>query len=167
LNTQNQNQNRRKETVVNLDSVFKDFDNADPSSVGGRLPKIACHGTFLVEINAVRFKESEQFDAVFLIVEFTVVESNTDKVKTGEAYGWVHDMTNKWFGAANTKQFIAAAAGLDPSSEEAKGLGRDVVVEAWSEDQPLAGRQVELRTSPKTTKSGYDIVVHDWSPVGG
>jgi hypothetical protein len=150
---------------VNLDRVFKDFDDADPANVGGRSNKITVDGSFLVEIQEVRFRESAQFDAVYLIVEFVIVESNADEVKVGKSYGWVHDMTNKWFGASNTKQFIAAACGIDPKSDDAKDISRDTVVEAWSEEQPLKGQRLHLRTSPKETKSGYDIVVHEWEPA--
>lgn len=151
--------------MTDINRVFADFDDADPSKSGGKDDTITVHGRHTVRIDAVRFKESDQYDAVYLIVEFTVVNSNHDAVTPGNAYAWAHNMLNKWYGAANTKQFVAAALGMDPKGPEAKAITRDVVEEAWGESQPLRGQLVELKTTPKVSKSGFDFTIHDWTPA--
>ncbi len=150
---------------MSLNRVFADFDNADPTEGGGGGEYISVSGAHLVEVEAVKYKESQTSDKVFLIVEFKVLETNTEEVRVGHTYAWVHNMLNRYFGAANTKQFIAAALGLDPASAEAKAVSKDVVIEAWGEEQPLAGQTLKLRTTNKTTKSGAAFTTHTWSPT--
>ena len=152
---------------IDLDKVFSGFNEADPTSSGARQPGIKVPAELVVKVENVRFKESEQYNAIYYIVEFTVVEVVKDpenKVKVEKTYAWAHDVTNKWFGLSNTKQFLAAALGIEPDSEEAQELGRNDIEESFSEEQPLKGQLVRLKTAPKTTKGGYDIVVHDWAP---
>lgn len=151
--------------MVDLDAVFADFDDADPQEGGGKNPKIKANGEFIIEVEEIKFLESKQYNAIYFIVEFRVVSSNTDKIEEGQLYSWTHDMTNKWYGAANTKQFIAAAAGLAIDSPEAKALKKSDVLEAWSDEQPLKGCQVQLKTSYKETKGKFDFWVHDWTPM--
>lgn len=149
--------------MVDMNKVFENFDEADPSSTGARHPGIKVHGEHVVEIEAIRLKESEQYNAVYYIVEFRVLETNDpEHVHVGKTYAWAHDVTNKWFGMSNTKQFLAAAMGFDPTSEEAAALGRAEVEESFGADQPLTGQTLRVNTSPKTTKGGYIVVVHDW-----
>jgi len=163
---------------MDLNKVFTDFDEADPSATGGRNPKLPGYrgsgdarvevtNELVVEVQEVHFTESKRFSAVYFVVEFRVISSTLPEVKDGGLYSWTHDMTNKWFGAANTKQFIAACCGHEATSEEAKAITQDEVLESWSDEQPLAGIQLNLKTAPKTTKGGFDIVVHDWSPLTG
>jgi len=149
--------------MPNMDKLFSDFDDADPSKTSGQNDKINVQGRHVVEITSVRYKESDQYNAIYFLVDFKIVETTSDMVKVGAEYTWSHDMTNKFFGAANTKQFIAAAVGLDAKSDEAKALDRSSVEEAWGEDQPLAGSVVGLLTQPKETKGGYAFVVHTWA----
>lgn len=150
-----------------LNRVFADFDDADPSKSAGRNDQITVHGSHLVEIVAVRFKESDQYDAVYLLVDYKVHETNAAEqgVRVGGEYTWAHNMLNKFFGAANTKQFIAAALGMEVHSDEAKAISRETVEESWSEAQPLAGEMVRLKTQPKVTKAGQPFTVHDWTAV--
>lgn len=153
--------------MSDLNRVFQDFDDADPTKSAGRNDQITVHGDHLVEIEAVRFKESDQYDAVYLLVDFKVVETNAAEqgVRVGGTYTWAHNMLNKFFGASNTKQFIAAALGMDVASDEAKAITRDTVEESWGAEQPLAGESVRLKTQPKTTKAGQPFTVHEWRPV--
>jgi hypothetical protein len=151
--------------MTNMNHVFKDFADADPNQASGGGSAITVHGVHEVEIVKVRFKESDQYDAVYLIVEFKVLKTNHDSVTVGSEYGWAHNMLNKWYGASNTKQFIASALGMDPGSAEAKAITREVVEEAWGESQPLAGEVVKLKTTPKVSKAGNDFTVHAWSPI--
>ena len=150
---------------MSLNRVFADFDNADPTAGGGGGEYISVSGAHLVEVEAVKFRESETSDKVFLIVEFKVLETNADEVRVGHTYAWVHNMLNKFFGAANTKQFVAAALGLEPSSAEARAVNREAVEESWSDEQPLAGETLRLRTNNKTTKSGQPFTTHTWAPA--
>ena len=153
---------------MDIDSVLNGIDEADPTNTGsGGGQKITVRGQHKVKIETVKIKESEQYSAVYLIVEFEVIETNAEDrgVRPGDHYSWSHDLTNKWFGLSGAKQFIAAALGLDPSSAEARQLGKAEIVEAVGEEQPLAGQIVRVATTPKTTKGGYDFTVHDWAPA--
>lgn len=151
--------------MTDMSRVFADFNNADPSASGGRDDSITVHGVHTVKISKVRFKESDQYDAVYLIAEFEIIETNAEEVRVGGSYAWAHNMLNKWYGASNTKQFISAALGLDASSTEAKAISRETVEEAWGPDQPLEGEIVKLKTTPKVSKAGNEFTVHAWSPV--
>ncbi len=151
---------------IDMNRVFGDFDDADPTAGSGGGNTIKIQGTFKVRINNVFLKESDQYNTTYFIVEFTVLESSSDKIDVGTDWSWAHDILNKWYGAANTKQFIAAAVGLDPASADAKGLTRQDVEDAVSDDQPLTDRIVMLKTQPKKTKNeGRDFTVHNWGPV--
>ena len=152
--------------MVDMKKILSDFDDADPNA-GSSGDKITVQGTHKVEIVSAVVKESDQYSATFLIVEFKVLETNTDLVKEGSVYGWAHDLTNKWFGRANAKQWLAACCGIDPKSEEAKSLDSNAFIEAVGEEQPMAGEVVMLQTIPKVAKkSGNEFTQHDWSPVG-
>ncbi len=151
---------------MNMNKIFDAFDEADPSNAGGRSDSITVHGTHTVEVEAVRVKESEQYSAIYLIVDYKVLSTTNDSVSVGATYAWVHDLTNKWFGASNAKQFVASAAGLDPKSDDAKAIDRTAMQDAWSDENPLAGQKLQLKTTPKTTKNDRTITVHAWSPVG-
>lgn len=151
---------------VDLDRVFSDFDDASAQSGGGNDPKIDAHvvgpADSLVEIVEVSMFPSEQFDAVYYKVQFTVLETDNDKVVVGRTYAWLHDMLNKWFGQSGVKNFIAGAVGLDADSEAAKGIDRKTTEETWGEDQPLKGMKVRVKTTAKTTKGNFEITPHDW-----
>lgn len=151
--------------MANMDTIFSDFDKADPSSGGGGGDYINAYGDHVVEILAIKFKESDTDSKIFFIAEYKVLETTSDKVQVGEAYAWVHDMTNKFFGASNTKMFIAAAIGFEVKSDKAKALTRKDVEEAWGEDQPFAGEKINLNTKNRKTKAGNDFTVHTWSPA--
>lgn len=152
---------------MNIDAVLKGIEDADPTAGSGGGEKITVRGQHTVEVLNVKIKESEQYSAVYLIVEFKVLDTNAEErgIRPGDIYSWTHDLTNKFYGLSNAKQFIAAALGLSPSSEEARGIGKAEILEAIGEDQPLAGQIVRLATTPKQTKSDRAFTVHDWSPA--
>lgn len=148
-----------------MDRVFGDFDKADPTKSGGGSPWLEGYSVNVVEIKVVKVKESEKDDKIHFIVEYVVLETNRDDIKVGDIeYGWVHDLTNKWYGKENAKQFLAAALGVDPASEEALALDQDAVEEAVGESQPLAGIKVRLETKPKSRQDKSDFTVHEWTP---
>ena len=152
---------------MNIDAVLKGIEDADPTAGAAANDKITVRGQHVVEVQHVKIKESEQYSAVYLIVEYRVHATNAEDkgIRPGDAYSWTHDLTDKWYGLSNAKQFIAAALGLSPSSEEARGIGKAEILEAIGEDQPLAGQMVRLSTMPKSTKSGRAFTVHDWAPA--
>jgi len=150
-----------------MNDVWNDFDEADPSQAGGQSNGIKVQGNHQVKILNVKLKPSEQYNAIYLIVEFELLRTDCDDLKVGKEHGWAHDITQKFFGATGAKNFLAAALGFDSKSDEAMALTKKDMEESWGEDQPLAGETVNLKTQPKITKGGYDFVVHDWSPVEG
>lgn len=149
-----------------MDRIFTDFKDADPTAGGGGGDYLSGAGEYVVEIKEIKCKESDTDSRIWLVVEFKILEKNSGKGEVGEVYAWVHDLTNKFFGASNTKLFVAAAIGFDPKSQEAKDIGRNDVEEAWGEDQPFTGEKVNLETKNKKTKAGHDFTVHSWTPAG-
>ncbi len=148
-----------------MDRVFNNFDEADPVG-GGSNPYINGHSINQIEIRGIKIRESQKNSKVHFIVEYIVRQTNREDImKNDVEYAWVHDLTNQFFGASNTKQFLAAALGLDPASEEAKALGRENIEEAVGDSQPLTGTMVTLTTKPKPLKDGGEFTLHEWSPA--
>ncbi len=150
---------------MTMNKIFDDFDAADPAEGGdGKNPTITAAGKHKVKIERIRLKESEQYDAVYYLVDYEVIESNADGVQVGSSYCWAHNLTNKWYGVSNAKQFIAAILGLSASSPEARAIDRHTLEQSFADAQPLAGEVVTLSTVPKVSKTGNDFTVHNWSP---
>jgi hypothetical protein len=150
---------------MDMSKVMENFDNADPTEGGGNNPRINSHGVHTVKITEVKAVESKTGNEIYLVVEFEVLETNADDVRTGVIYSWVHNLMNKFFGASNAKQFLASALGIDPATDAAKALGQAEMQEAWSEGQPLKGETVKLTTMPKTTKENRPFTVYTWAPA--
>jgi hypothetical protein len=153
---------------VNLDNLFAGYDEASAASGGGQDPKINAHHTgpanLVVEVVNVEMFPSEQYAAIYYKVAYKVLETDNDKVIVGRTYAWLHDMTNKFFGQSGTKNFIAAAAGLDVDDPEvAESIDRATTEDSWSEEQPLAGCKVCVKIVAKTSKGGFAISPHDWT----
>lgn len=150
---------------MSMNKIFEEFDAADPAEGGdGKNPTITEAGKHKVKIQRIRLKESEQYDAVYYLVDYEVIESNADGVAVGASFCWAHNLTNKWFGVSNAKQFIAAILGLSASSPEARAIDRHTLEQSFGDAQPLAGEVVTLSTVPKVSKTGNDFTVHNWSP---
>lgn len=157
---------------MDFNKLFSGMADAEATS-SARTPKIETAGDFIVRILECRIKESEQYNAVYFICEFEVLKSSIDSVKVGGRFGWTNDLTNKWYGLSNTKNFLAAALGFSDTSAEAKALGQAEALEAAglkpdgseSGEQPFEGLVVGLRTQPKATKSGNEVTVHSWVAV--
>jgi len=158
--------------MVDFSKLFSGMADADATS-SARTPKIEVAGDFIARIIECRIKESDQYNAVYFICEFEVLKSSIDSVAVGTRYGWTNDLTNKWYGLSNTKNFLAAALGFAETSAEAKALGQAEAMEAAglksdgseSGEQPFEGLIVGLRTQPKATKSGNEVTVHSWVAV--
>jgi len=163
--------------------AFKGIDKVDPTAGGARGPKIKVEGKHLVEITGVHLIESKNPKTrgkVFYVVNFKVLETTAgqeeigkDRVIIGKEYTWSNDTTNEFFGLSNTKQFVAAAAGLDPESQDAQDLGDDDILESLGYDlekrnddpgpSPLIGERAVVETERRETQSGFDFTVHEWS----
>lgn len=150
-----------------MDRVFGTFDDSDPTKSGGGNPFINGHSVNQVEVRNVKLRESKVSSKVYFVVEYVVRVTNSEDVNVGDIeYAWVHDLTNTFFGMSNCKQFMCAAVGIDPKSEEALALGKAKVIEAIADDQPLTGCIVTLTTKVKARKDGAgDFTIHEWSPA--
>lgn len=158
---------------VHLSTLLADFNEADPTETSGNSPKIKVDGVHRVRILEIICKPSKIRKDTYFIVEFEVLNTDMpDDVGAGKQYGWAHNLNNKWYGAANVKNFIAAAVGLDPASDQAKKLTLENVYEvlgmvtrnaegkvtgvdpsadpAPAEKQPLTGKTIWLNTLPQT-----------------
>ena len=155
--------------MTDFDRIFSEFNDADPSEVTTRTPKLDVDGEHVVEIEKVTMRDSEQFNGVLLIVEFRPVSSSHESIKLGEPYSWTCDVTKtfgpKKVGLNNAKQFLAAALGMDPTSDEAMALSGKNIQEAVSEDNPLAGRRVAVHTNPRMSQEKRPWTMHNWSPA--
>lgn len=151
---------------IDFDKVFDGFGEADPT---GRGPKIDCAGKFIVEINEVRLRESENPQTrghVFFIVVHTVIASDTEKVLVGREFTWTNDLMNEFFGMSNCKQFLSAVLGMEASSPEAQALGKQHIKEAVEEGS-FIGEKVRLTTQPKMVgreEVKRPFTIHTWSP---
>jgi len=151
--------------MVDLDTVFADFDDTDPESGGGKNPKIKCNGEFVIEIDEVKILESKRYAAVYFVAEFRVIKSNHVSIKEGRLYSWKHNLLNEWYGLSNAKVFVSACAGFGVKTQECRDLTRKDIEESWSEAQPLKGCQLNLKTSYKETEGRFNFWVHDWMPL--
>lgn len=147
-----------------LARLFSGFDKAEPVAGSGGTPKVNANGHYLVEVGEVKLKQSEKYAGTYFIVEFKVVASDTDRIGEGNVYSWSHDITNRHYGMANTKNFIASVLGFDPESAEAAAVNTDDLFEALSHEQPLRGLRVNLKVNHKTTEGGRDFWIHSWTP---
>lgn len=143
----------------------------DAKASGDSLPnifqneEIGQRGEFHVRITNVKDVDGRQGD-VFFIIEFDVLKSNHKSVIEGRQYSQVIKY-NQEMGPTNVKRFILAANGLDPNSEENENeVGEDEVEFVLSEDQPLAGLEIDLMCEViKTKQKGTPFTKHTWFPV--
>ena len=150
---------------MNMNLIFEEFDNADPAEGGdGKNPTITVAGRHTVKIERIRMKESEQYDAIYYLVDFQVIDTNADGVQAGSSYCWAHNLSNKWYGLSNAKQFLAAILGMSATSPEARAIDKKILEQSFSDQQPLSGEVVPLSTIPKESKAGNPFTVHNWSP---
>lgn len=156
---------------VNFDSLFGALDKADASATGSGTPKLGPKSPddppidVVFKITDVNIKPSDQYNATYLICEFVVVHTEDERAKMGGSYSWTHNVENKFFGLSGTKNFLAAAMGFDPSSEDASGIGKEHIIEAVGDDQPLAGRFVAGRFARKSFKNGNSGITAEFFPV--
>lgn len=165
--------------------VFNGIKDADAGSGGARGPRIKAEGRHRCEITKVHLIESKNpktrgktyYVAHFIVHQTTAgqEELGDQRVLVGKEYTWSNDLTNEFFGLANAKQFVAAVAGTDPRSEDAQEIGERDMLESLGYDpdkpnaepgaSPLVGELVTLETEKRKTQSGFDFMVHQWSPA--
>lgn len=112
------------------------------------------------------------------IVDFEVLESDTDSVKVGSIYNWYQDLSDEDIGFPAIKDFMLNLFNIDTSDEEELEEFEDNLEEMmeeagdtkWSkknadvDEHPLNGRTIGLATSHKLTNQGKDFTIHDWYP---
>jgi len=155
--------------MTDFDSIFSEFNDADPTAVSTRTPKLDVEGEHVVEIERVMMKDSDLNSAVLLIVEFRPVASTHESIKLGQPYSWTCDVTKTFgqnkVGLNHAKQFLAAALGMDAESPKAMALGGKQIKEAVSDENPLAGVRVAVHTNPRVSKEKRPWTMHNWSSV--
>jgi len=143
---------------------LKDRDLSGVEPTGDQRPKIKVEGDFLVKIETVKIQDSKRFRATYYVVEFVVLESDTDKITVGRQYAWTNDLEQKFgeneIGLGNAVNFLMAAMGV--AQDELTGSH---IEESAEEDQPLAGVEVRLHTSPRVSGGGNEYTVHSWASV--
>lgn len=143
------------------DNIFGSIDNADAR--GQRNPYLT-DGNYLLQIKGCTLKKART-KRNFYLVEFTILESDNEERPAGMTVTWMTDVDND-MGPINIKRFLAAAAGIDPNSEEAnKEITSKVAMLSVSSDQPLAGAQIYVNVQTVTTKAGSNFSEHRWQPV--
>lgn len=159
---------------INVASLLSAFGDADPNAASGGSPKIKTEGEHIVKLQEIKFKPSEKDANTYFIVEFELVTSSCPGLTIGTTYGWSHNLNNKYYGIPNAKQFIAAALGLDPASDEANQLALGHVYQVLGmsgpndtvkpgPQQPLTGRLIGVRTTPAESANG-PYTKHRWAP---
>ncbi len=152
--------------MSNIEQIFADFDKIDPGQTGGNSNWLPTDGTFIVSVTEVKCKTSEKGTGdVSYIVEFTVDESSNENVKAGDGkvWCWVVGLPGKFnMGLRDVKRFVVSAAGMDPTSAEARAIGADVVTESYGPEQELVGCKVKATTH---SKEGSTYVNTTWDPV--
>lgn len=140
---------------------FGDLNNVQPSA--GRLPYIE-PGKYVLEINAC--KEINGTKGTSFVVEFTVLESDTDRLPVGSECSWVCGMAGGiQLQQQNIKGFLCAAMGEDPGPSTNALLNL-----ATGADNALAGRTIRCfaqltKTKPKPGfPQGTDFTRMNWSP---
>jgi len=145
------------------------WDTANPNAGGDGGMKIKWSGVHEVEVQLVKFRESDKYSNNWYIVEFKVLKSDNSKTQVGEIYSWVHNIDEKWYGMPRAKQFVAACIGLTKDDERAMDpeyLSFDEWEESMSDEQPLKGVELTLVTKVKTTENNREITDHEWWPAG-
>ncbi len=150
---------------MGMNDVWRDFDKATPDSGSGGGTFLPPGGEHVVKIREVKFKPSDKTEAEYYIVEFNVVETDLDSVKTDVIYTWMQNRNTKHYGYESIKQFLASAMGLDPKGKDAMALGGEEVQDSYSDEQPLADALVNVTTRHKDIKAtGKPFTVHIWGP---
>lgn len=127
--------------------------------------EIGTRGEFLVRIIKVKDVDGREGD-VFFIIEFEILKTSHESAVVGRAYSHVIKYNHE-MGPPNVKRFILAANGLDPNDEENEDQAdEDATDYILSEDQPLAGQEMDLTCEViRTKKKKEPFTKHIWHPI--
>lgn len=143
-------------------SKFKGMKEASATGGGGVyfLP-----GVYKVRVKKVHMLQSRKKDDLY-IVEADILESNNSDRPPGSFASWLVNMKHD-AALGNIKGFLAACNGIDAADQEKidEEIDDDVADYSISEDNPLAGTEVELICTNIKTKAGGDFTLHTWSPA--
>lgn len=142
------------------DDPFASIDGADPS--GQRNPYLL-DGQYCLRIEKCSMIKSRQ-KKTFFLVECVVEFSDNPERPMGMHITWMTNLDSD-MGPVNTKRFLSAANGLDPSSPEAKTeITGEVAKLAVSNEQPLRGTKVYAQAQSVKTRDGGDFTDVRWEP---
>lgn len=121
----------------------------------------------LYRVRIIRFFAMESRKKEDLVIaECEVLASDVAERKVGMKPSWVVNLKQD-AALGNIKGFLAACLGLDPNDTEAvnERITEDFCEEAVSEDNPLAGIEVNLEAVNIKTRENNDFTLHKWSPA--
>ena len=122
-------------------------------------------GKYLVEIVKVMTLNSRKKEDLF-IVEAKILKSSNPERKVGITASWIVNLKHD-AALGNIKGFVAAANGISPSDKEEvdRNVDEEAVEYACSEDNPLAGVQLDLECVQIKTREKRDFTLHKWNPA--
>lgn len=122
---------------------------------------------YKVAIKRVHTITSRKKEDLF-IVEAKILESDCPDRPEGMGCSWVVNMKQD-AALGNIKGFIAAANGIDPSSEEEVDaeVTEEVCETVVSNANPLEGTEVGLECVMIKTREDKDFTLHRWYPTAG
>jgi hypothetical protein len=145
-------------------SALSGITGADAS--GDRKPWLES-GRYRVRITACREVTSRKNDVFFIVEVEVLVIHQTDvpeKMKVGRHYCQMIKF-NDDMGPINVKRFLLCALGMDPNTAENQDrVDDDAAIYSVSNDQPLAGLEMEVHVEMITTKAGNPFSKHNWMP---
>jgi hypothetical protein len=140
------------------------FDGIENAPMGGNFVYFL-PGKYRVKVIKCFTMRSRKRDDLF-IVECEILASDCPDRKPGMQASWCvnfkHDAA-----LGNIKQFIAACNSIDPADEVTVNaeVSEEVCDYTVSDDNPLAGIEVNLTAVNTKTKEKKDFTIHDWTPV--
>ena len=148
------------------------FDNIGSAELFERGKYLPPDFVGVLQIKKTIAKETRRSGTGF-IVEFEVVESNREDVPVGGKCTWFQGMTDKTVAFPSIKEFCAAVAGYDPSTQkeeidaEVSPVLEEMLTTATTNpaDNDLTGCNVAVETFNKKTQKGSDFTVHRWKPA--
>lgn len=146
------------------DEFFGQVDNV--SAGGQRLPYLL-PGQYLLQIDKIIFMITRPPKrAPMYIVEFTILDSNTEERPAGMQVSWSTKL-NIDMGPINMKRFVGAAVGFGLVEEIDANIDSKICKYSTGGDQPFTAVQVHCQVSMTTTKEGKPFTEHRYAPVQG
>tara|TARA_R110000824_G_scaffold22371_3_gene81981 strand:+ start:1115 stop:1540 length:426 start_codon:yes stop_codon:yes gene_type:complete len=105
-------------------------------------------GNYTVEISAIKSGRQNQTEKPYFVAELDIVETDNEDFHVGETVTWmtmVHSY-KKYF-LEDVKNFVSIVMGADPEE-----VTEEVCEFVASEDQPLVGKRLAVRTQLMTNQ---------------